>query len=117
MEFEISLNNLSFYAYHGVYEEELKTGNEFRINLSVWIPCHEEMDEDDLENTVSYADLYSIVEAEMKKPRKLLETVALSIAKTIKKDFSLIKRGSISIEKVHPPIPGMLGSASVILNF
>lgn len=117
MEFEISLKDVIFYAYHGVYEEEQKIGNEFRVNLSVSIPYVEGIETDDLSLTVSYADLYNLIKEEMDKPRKLLETVAVETAKRLMTEFKSVTGGNISIEKVHPPIPGMLGSAEVTLKF
>ena len=117
MDFEISLNDLRFYAYHGVEEFEREFGNKFNVSLSVKIPYDSRIREDDLNFTVSYADLYSIVEAEMLIPRNLLETVAVGIAGKIKERFPIVTGGKIRIEKDRPPIPGMLGSASVILNF
>ena len=50
-------------------------------------------------------------------PRNLLERVAAGIARKIKERFPIVKGGKIRIEKDRPPIPGMLGSASVTLNF
>ena len=38
MDFEISLNDLRFYAYHGVEEFEREFGNKFNVSLSVKIP-------------------------------------------------------------------------------
>lgn len=116
MEYEISLNNLIFYSFHGVYEEERITGNEFRVNLKITIPGKNQ-ESDELSTTVSYADLYNIVEEEMRIPRKLLETVVYEISKKIKEKFHNVSSGRISIEKLHPPIPGMIGSASVALVF
>ncbi|MCH5236049.1 MAG: dihydroneopterin aldolase [Muribaculaceae bacterium] len=117
MEYKISLNNLLFYAYHGVMEEERKNGNEFRVSLSVFIPYNNEIALDDIDATVSYADLYEIVKEEMAKPKNLLETVAQRIVLDIKSNFPQIKRGEVTIEKMHPPIPGILGTASVSLIF
>ena len=117
MEFEISLNDLKFYAYHGYFEEERRLGNEFIVNLSVFVPLAKEMEHDELEYTVSYADLFEIVRIEMMKPCKLLETITLNISKVIKHKFPMVSRGVIRIEKVRPPIPLMLGSATVSLTF
>lgn len=117
MQFEISLNDLSFYAFHGVMEEERRLGNVFKVSLSVVIPFEEEIAEDNIQSTVSYVSLYDIVEQEMKNPCNLLETLALRIVKRIKNQFRFIVGGWVRIEKVHPPIPGMLGTASVKLNF
>ena len=117
MEFEISLNKLSFYAYHGVLETEKKIGNEFQVSITVRIPGREEIAKDNLKDTVSYADLYEIIKEEMSIPRNLLEKVAFEISQRIRKKFKEVMGGRIYIEKVHPPIQNMLGSASVTLNF
>lgn len=117
MEFKISLNKLIFYAYHGVYEEERKIGNEFHVSLSVFTDYNDDIKKDDIESTISYADLYEIVKAEMGRPKKLLETVAQRIMSSIKSNFPQIKRGEVTIEKIHPPITGMFGTASVTLIF
>ena len=117
MKFEISLNNLKIFAYHGVLEEERRIGNEFFVSLTVLIPYSDGILNDNLEDTVSYADLFQIIDSEMKNPRNLLEAVAASIIAQIKERFSVIENGKITIEKVHPPIPGIIGSASVSLSF
>lgn len=115
--FEINLNNLHFYSYHGVFEEEKKRGGEFIVDVSVSIPFRKEIETDQLSATVSYADIYDLVKEEMQTSRDLLEKVAYEIAKGIKNKFPQIESGKIRVEKVNPPIPGMLGSASVVLNF
>ena len=117
MEYSISLEDLRFYAYHGVYEEEKKNGNKFTVNLTVNLPFNEIMSSDELSSTVSYADLFEIVKEEMGKPRNLMESVAIDILKRIKKDFPMITSGFIKIEKEQPPIPGMMGKASISLKF
>ena len=114
---DIKLKNLRFYAYHGVQVGERLLGNEFHVNLVVTIPFNQKMEEDELENTVSYEDLFTIVKEEMATPRKLLEKVAIRIVMRIRKEFPQILKGSLEIEKVHAPIRDMLGSASVTMNF
>lgn len=115
--FEIALNKLRFFARHGVLDFERESGNEFIVDLSVRIPFDKRIVDDELEGTVSYADLYEIVKEEMEVPRKLLEKVANEIAIRIKEKFPEVTMGFIKIEKVRPPIPTLLGSASVTLNF
>lgn len=118
MNFEICLNNLQFYAFHGVMDHERETGNEFIVNLSVKIPVNAETAAaDDLNFTISYEELYRLVEEEMKKPRRLLETVAFDIASAIKAKYPEVTEGKFSVEKKRPPIPGMIGSASVSIEF
>lgn len=115
--FVISLDRLKFHAHHGVFPQETAVGNEFIVDLSVTIPYDESVKEDNLGSTVSYAGLYEIVAEEMGKPRKLLETVADSIADRICSTWPQVSEGFITISKSTPPIKGITGSASVRLNF
>lgn len=118
MEFEIRLDRLHFFARHGVFEEEQRIGNEFLVTLSVRIPYEEGVWVDKPSSTISYADLFEIVKEEMECPRKLLETVALKIVHKIFNEYSSrTLHGYVTIEKVRPPVPEMLGSASVTLKF
>lgn len=117
MEFEISLNNVRFYAYHGVLEAEKELGNEFEVSLSVKVPYSENIETDDIKHAVSYADLYKVVEEEMQIPRRLLEKVASRIAHRIKEEFPKASCGKVAITKVRPPVQNMLGTASVTLIF
>lgn len=114
-ELRIALTDLRFMARHGVFEQERKVGNEFIVDLEVTIP--EPQPNDDLAATVSYADLYEIVREEMAMPRQLLETVASTIADHILHDFPIVCKGSVSICKSTPPIPGITGSAKITLFF
>lgn len=117
MEFEIKLSDLQFYAYHGVLPEEEKLGNRFSVDLEIKFPVDNNNAEDDICNTVSYADLYDIVKEEMEFKSKLLETVALRIRKRICDKWNNISSGKISITKLTPPIPSCIGKATVSLNF
>ncbi|MBN8675767.1 MAG: dihydroneopterin aldolase [Chitinophagales bacterium] len=108
----IQLNQLRFFAKHGLYAEEMKTGNEFEINLSVdHIPGEEIIT--DLSATVNYVKLYELVKARMQQPTALLETVAMEITEAIFTAFPTVKKTELSITKLHPPITGFTGSVGV----
>lgn len=117
MEYEITLRDLRFHARHGVWEQETAVGNEFIVNVSIRLPYSEAIAADQLDATVSYADLFAIVKEEMLKPRKLLEAVAASIQERISTVWPKITGGSISICKSSPPIASIIGSAEVKLFF
>lgn len=114
---EIKLNNLRFYAFHGVLDFERRAGNEFVVNLSVNVKYDRRVEDDNLEGSVSYVDLYEIINEEMHIPRNLLEKVATRIGTRIIEKFPVIVSGWVSIEKTHPPIESMIGSASVVYHF
>ena len=108
----VELKELRFYAFHGLYGEEKKTGNEFEVSLCI--------DFDPVETvitniavTVNYARLYEIVKTEMQKPRALLETLAMEIVESIHVSFPQINKADISIKKLHPPIIQFSGNVGV----
>lgn len=114
---KISLKNLKFHARHGVLPEERILGNAFKVNLSVKIIDNDDMRNDRLEGTVSYADLFDIVKEEMEKPSELLEHVCIRIGNRIEAKYPKIHDGRVEITKLAPPVDGMIGEASVEYQF
>lgn len=112
----IELNDLEFYAYHGVYDEEKEKGNTFIVNLAVTGEFTGAIKDDDLRGTIDYEELFSIVQQEMAIPSNLLEHVVGRIRAAIKKSFPEVKTISISLEKLNPPIGGNLKSTRITLS-
>jgi len=115
MESYILLENVVFYAHHGVYEQETCVGNVYIVNLKIKLDLQKAAVTDNLEDTVSYADVYETVKREMEIPSRLLEHVAKRIILSIKSQFPQIKQVEIKLSKRNPPIGGQMDYASVIL--
>lgn len=113
--FTIQLHRLRFFATHGVFAEEEKTGNEFEVNLSLTVPAPEE-GAVTIQNTINYADVYQLVNAHFCRREALLESIAVSIAGSLKEAFPLLQSVSVQIAKLHPPIAAFTGSVSVTYN-
>jgi len=113
---EIKLEDLRFYAHHGIYEQERMVGGEFAVDLSVKKPIDDDM-EDDLSATISYADLYDIAAEVMQQHRALIESVALEILKRCREKFETLTQIDVTVSKVSPPISGMCGSAYVKMHW
>jgi len=110
--FTISLNNVRFRAYHGLYPEERQKGNDFVVNMQiVFIPVSGTILS--LEDTIDYAVLFEIINATMQQPVDLLETLVQTIAHNVSKKLPQVKRIDISVEKLNPPIDKFSGSATV----
>jgi dihydroneopterin aldolase len=108
----IELKELRFFAFHGLYPEEKKTGNEFAIDLTVaFVPLSGTIT--GLDETVNYVALYNVLRAEMQKPRELLETLVMEMTEIIHHSFAQAKKISISITKLHLPIPAFTGNATI----
>jgi dihydroneopterin aldolase len=91
----IFLQNLVFYAYHGVAPQETAVGNTFIINLSLKGDFRQAMQSDCVDDTVSYADVFLAVKEEMSIPSKLLEHVCGRIVqRLIPATFLLLRNQS-----------------------
>ena len=84
----IHVNEMEFWGNHGVFAEETKLGQRFRVTLSLAVDLQEAGQTDNLDKTVNYAEAFficqNIVEGE---PVKLVETVAERIATEILTTF------------------------------
>jgi dihydroneopterin aldolase len=110
-EFTIELRNLQFYSFHGLYEEEKKSGGEFVVDVWAKFPAEDHI-LTSIDETVNYAALFEIIKKEMDQPRELLETIAQSIAEKIYAKYNVIKEVEIRIEKKKAPIAGLNGSVA-----
>ena len=108
----IELKRLRFLAYHGLYAEEKKTGNEFEVNLVVsYEPSSGTIT--DISDTVNYSALYVLLKKEMQHPRHLLETLVMELAENIHITFPQIRKVEITVTKLHVPITKFAGTAGV----
>lgn len=108
----IELKGLHFFAYHGLYAEERKTGNEFEIDLSVTYQASEKIISH-LNETVNYSQLYNLLKSEMQNSRGLLETFVMEVAEAIHLAFPFVKKVALTITKLQPPIVSFKGTVGV----
>jgi len=108
----VELNHLRFFAFHGVYAEELKTGNEFEVNAKVNFKTDKESIIH-LHDTVNYARVYTVIHEIMKHHEPLLETVVMKIGEAIHKEFSIVSSVEIQLIKLYPPIINFTGTVAV----
>jgi len=111
---KIYVNGMEFYGYHGVFPEENKLGQRFRVDVILETDLSKAGQTDDLIYTVNYADIYEqckqIVE---EKVYKLVEAVAENIAETILEQFTIVERCTVKVTKPDPPIPGHYKSVAI----
>jgi len=108
----ISLNNVRFRAYHGVYPEERQKGNDFVVNMHVsYVPNTGTIVS--LSDTIDYGSLFEIINTIMQQPVELLESLVKQMAQAVHKKFSEISEVTVSVEKLNPPIDRFSGSAKV----
>ncbi len=100
----IFIEGLRFQAFHGVMPQEQVVGHEFIVDIRLSVDFSQAMETDELNNTVSYADVYNIVKTEMNIPSKLIEHVAGRIVKSVFAHFSTVNSIELKLRKVNPPM-------------
>jgi len=116
MQTIIAIEKAEFYAFHGYYAEEQKTGNTFILDAQVAIKSFDS-DDDNIMDTVNYETLYRICAEEMANTQKLLETVVFNILTRYKEDLSHVTSGKVRMEKIGPQLGGKVGKAVVEMSF
>ena len=109
----ILLENILFFAYHGVAPQETTVGNEFVVSLRLKTDIARAMESDDVADTVNYAEIHQAVKEEMDIPSKLLEHVAGRIVRRLFNDFPTIERIDLKLSKRNPPMGADIETAGV----
>ncbi|MHC1778865.1 MAG: dihydroneopterin aldolase [Bacteroidales bacterium] len=112
----LELVNMEFYAYHGCFREEQIIGNKFTVTLTIETDLSVPAESDELSDAVNYQELYKLVRREMEITSKLLENVANRITSSIHKSFPEIKKITVSISKLNPPVGGKVEASRVVLS-
>lgn len=113
---KIFLEDVKIYAYHGVLPEENIVGTYYILNVEIHTDLWDAAVSDDLNDTISYADINEIIHNEIKIQSKLLEHVAGRIITKINEKFNQISYIKLRITKTSPPMKGEMKGASVELE-
>ena len=114
--YNIDISGLRLFAYHGVFPEENKLGQEFKIDLLLTVLKPKNLGDDQLKNVLSYWNVIELVkQLFIGKTFKLLETAAQNILEELQR-FPQIQHARISLKKLTPPIPVTVDYVGVILE-
>ncbi|MBQ4588584.1 MAG: dihydroneopterin aldolase [Bacteroidaceae bacterium] len=113
----IRLEGMKFYAFHGVLPQENLVGANFYVDLKLKTDFTKAAETDELEGTVSYADIHTAVKEEMNIPSKLLEHVCQRIARRLFHDFPTVETIDIRLSKENPPIGACAESIGVEVHY
>ncbi|MES2827020.1 MAG: dihydroneopterin aldolase [Bacteroidota bacterium] len=111
----VALKDVKYYGFHGFYPEEQLTGIYFLIDVTVSFKPNN--DTENINNTVNYERLNSIIIEEMVIPKKMLETVVDAILKRVLKTYDFLTTAEVQIRKLNPPMPGEVGQSLVKLTY
>lgn len=112
----IELRGLTVRGNHGVFDHERRDGQDFVIDLTVWLDLTAAAASDDLADTVDYGGLaqkaHDIVAG---PPRDLIETVAAEIADDVMND-QRIEAVEVVVHKPQAPIPLTFSDVAVVAH-
>ena len=111
----IQLVDIILHGYHGLFEEEKLVGNTFKINVTV-VYTPSTFPITNLPDTIDYGAVFQILKGHMQLATPLLETLAANFCLSVFEKFSTAQEISIHIQKMMPPIAGMVGSVAVGLT-
>ncbi len=113
----IVLKNMAFYGYHGDLVEETQLGQRFFVDVALALDLSKAGQSDDVKDTVSYADVYALVDEVMKSESyRLLERLATVVCEKIWKSQRDVVGVSVSVRKPSAPVPGIMDYAEVTIN-
>ncbi len=80
----ITLTGIRVNAHHGVYDFERENGQDFVVDVTVWLDLARASASDDVGETIHYGELaVEVAEAARENPVDLIETVAERIAAVV----------------------------------
>jgi dihydroneopterin aldolase len=113
----ISIRRIGVFAYHGVFEEESRLGQRFYISVEARLDLAEAGRSDDLNLTVSYADIaQQVQEIAVSERFQIIEALAEAISGGILRRFPRIANVSITVEKPAAAVAAILDGISVTIT-
>jgi dihydroneopterin aldolase len=110
------LTGLRAFGHHGVFEHERTDGQEFIVDLTVWLDAGSAASTDVLADTVHYGELAErVVAAVENDPVDLIETVAERVA-AIALDYPAAARVDVTIHKPSAPITVPFADVSITIS-
>lgn len=110
----IELRGLTVRGHHGVYEHEQRDGQDFVVDITVWIDLATAAATDDLADTFDYGVLaQQAADVVAGPPRKLIETVAGDIAERVMAD-ARVHAVEVAVHKPSAPIPLQFSDVAVV---
>ncbi len=110
----IELRGLTVRGRHGVFDHERAAGQDFVIDITVWIDLARAAVTDDLSDTYDYGALAQRAAGIVAgPPRKLIETVAGEIAEDVMND-ERVHAVEVAVHKPQAPIPQNFADVAVV---
>ena len=117
MPLTIQVEGINVYGTHGVYEQEKKKGQEFRIDLQIELRENilnfENYKSESFDNSVNYENLVNeVINVSDSNSFNLIETFAYEILNSLRK-YNNISKATVTIHKPNSPLKELVEDISV----
>ena len=110
----IRIEELKVFAYHGVFEEEKKNGQDFYVNAKLFSNLKKAGMSDELSDSTHYGEVCLQIEKSLtEETYDLIERAAEKTIEDILIGFPLIQKVTLELKKPHAPISMEFESVSV----
>ncbi|MGZ4527553.1 MAG: dihydroneopterin aldolase [Mycobacterium sp.] len=112
----IELRGLTIRGRHGVFDHERADGQDFVVDMTVWIDLARAAASDEVADTYDYAALARLVaDVVAGPPRNLIETVGGEIADRVMED-ERVHAVEVVVHKPQAPIPQQFADVAVVVR-
>ena len=112
----IQISGIRCYGYTGYFPEEQVLGQWFELDLTIWMDLSVTGSDDQLENTLNYADVVERVTNLLETSRfKTIEKLNAVIIEAVLA-FDPVQKVHSRLVKVSPPIPRFQGRIAIAMT-
>lgn len=111
--YQVKLERLKFFSFHGLFPEERILGNLYTVSVSVSKQRSDNMVVLTLDQTFDYGEIFKITKRIMDEPVDLLETICEKICAELRILWPDFKEIKIDILKENPPLGQISGQSNV----
>lgn len=113
---KIKITGIKTFGYHGVFENEKKSGQEFLVDIEYKYETKEAIENDEINQAIDYGAVITQVKSIVETGSKnLIETVADQIARQLLNDFK-INWVKVTLHKPHAPVDISFKDISIVVE-
>jgi dihydroneopterin aldolase len=113
----IRITGVKAFGYHGVFETERASGQDFYVDIELEVDLTRASVSDDVKDTINYAEVTDMVVEEITtNPVSLIEKLAGRIAERIKVTFDQAARVTVTVHKPQAPVSAQVKDISVTIS-
>lgn len=111
---KIIIKDLQIFAYHGVHEFEKTQGQNFVLDITLWVDLSLPCRSDNVNDTVSYSEIIKkVCEVFTAEKYDLIEKAAQVVCDAILADFDKVAECELCLKKPDAPIRADFGYVAV----